>query len=268
MVRPWLLAFGLAVALPLSQFTTAEGAVIQACVNQAGAIRIVADVAACKGSESPLSWNIVGPVGPQGPQGQPGPQGAPGSEGPQGPVGPQGSQGAEGPQGVVGSQGPQGPAGPPGPQGASAEVLSAYDSRGVRVGQVIDVDPTSPYLELVFDVGGTKYVLPHTNLALNLFSGYDSVYAESEDCTGTLWIQPTNVSYNPPLLPHVAVTFPGQTLYVGDSAPLPETRLMRSALDGPNGCSRLSQPKPVGPIVPVVPLVDLWTLFVPPYFIR
>ena len=53
--------------------------VINACKNdRSGIIRIVDDVADCRGSETPLSWNTEGPQGEPGP---PGPQGPPGSPG-------------------------------------------------------------------------------------------------------------------------------------------------------------------------------------------
>jgi hypothetical protein len=78
----------------------AQAQIINACVdNRNGSIR-VASTAGCRASESPLSWNQVGPQGPQGVQGVPGPQGAPGVPGPQGAAGP---AGAQGPQGIPGA---------------------------------------------------------------------------------------------------------------------------------------------------------------------
>jgi hypothetical protein len=82
---------------------------IFACVNNnSGAIRIVAQGAACRTPESLVTWNVVGPQGPPGPTG---PAGAQGSAGQQGPAGPQGTRGERG------ERGPFGPAGPPGPKG-------------------------------------------------------------------------------------------------------------------------------------------------------
>ncbi len=39
---------------------------IHSCINKKGSIRIVADPSQCKSSETPLSWNQVGPQGPIG----------------------------------------------------------------------------------------------------------------------------------------------------------------------------------------------------------
>ena len=55
--------------------------------------------ASCPKGDKRLSWNIVGPQGPQGLQGEQGPQGL---------------QGDQGPQGLQGDQGPTGPQGPAG----------------------------------------------------------------------------------------------------------------------------------------------------------
>jgi hypothetical protein len=63
----------------------AQSAVVYSCVAKDGTIRIVPNATSCKGQETLLSWNQVGPQGPTGPQG---PQGVPGPTGPQGPAGP------------------------------------------------------------------------------------------------------------------------------------------------------------------------------------
>jgi hypothetical protein len=56
---------------------------IQACYNNTnGGLRRVNSPADCKNHETPISWNIAGPAGPQGPAGAQGPIG------PQGPAGP------------------------------------------------------------------------------------------------------------------------------------------------------------------------------------
>ena len=56
--------------------------VINACTNPNGNLRVVADLTACVGNETPLSWNVQGPKGEPGnlgADGQPGPEGPPGS---------------------------------------------------------------------------------------------------------------------------------------------------------------------------------------------
>src|SRR5215813_6942220 len=88
---------------------SADAQQIFACVNpNSGAVRIVAQGAACRTPESLVTWNVVGPQGPPGPAG---PAGALGPPGPQGPAG----------AGALGSPGPQGPAGPPGPPGPKGD---------------------------------------------------------------------------------------------------------------------------------------------------
>ena len=100
---------------------------IYACVNNSnGEIKLVAQNATCKNSETLVVWNVAGPQAMIGPQGPAGPAGPAGAQGPQGPAGPQGPQGAagltgpQGPQGLAGLAGPPGPAGPAGPPGPPA----------------------------------------------------------------------------------------------------------------------------------------------------
>jgi hypothetical protein len=58
---------------------------IFACVNaNSGAVRIVAQGAACRSPESLVTWNVVGPQGPPGPAGPAGALGPPGLQGPVG----------------------------------------------------------------------------------------------------------------------------------------------------------------------------------------
>ena len=68
---------------------------IHACVARDGIVRIVAPMANCKSSETPLHWNIVGPAGPAGPAGPEGQPGAPGQQGEPGTAGEPGISGYE-----------------------------------------------------------------------------------------------------------------------------------------------------------------------------
>lgn len=110
--------------------------VITACVDQKeGYLRVIDASEACRSGETRLTWNQVGPAGPQGepgPPGAPGPQGAPGVAGEPGPPGP------------PGEPGPQGPQGAPGPPGAglapgamilsqSAQPPEGYRATGLQV---------------------------------------------------------------------------------------------------------------------------------------
>ena len=128
-------AFVVILALaPLS----ADAQQIFACVNSnSGAVRIVAQGAACRTPESLVTWNVVGPQGPPGPAG---PTGAPGPQGPAGPAGAQGSagqQGPAGPQGIRGEPGERGPYGPAGPRGALRHVEGPGDAIACNEGEVL-----------------------------------------------------------------------------------------------------------------------------------
>jgi Collagen triple helix repeat (20 copies) len=109
---------------------------IFACVNAtSGAVRIVAQGAACRTPESLVTWNVVGPQGPPGSAGPAGALGPPGPQGPAGPagaLGPPGPQGPAGPAGALGPPGPQGPAGPPGPPGPKGDPGQASALRYVE----------------------------------------------------------------------------------------------------------------------------------------
>jgi hypothetical protein len=107
----------IAGALAIVHATIPDSAgVIHACYSKSGGSLRVIDrsVTSCGQNETELTWNNVGPRGPQG---------LPGPQGPQGPAGP---QGPEGPTGPAGPQGPAGPEGPQGPAGPSGEGGHAY----------------------------------------------------------------------------------------------------------------------------------------------
>ena len=114
---------------------SADAQQIFACVNtNSGAVRIVAQGAACRTPESLVTWNVVGPQGPPGPTGPAGALGPPGPQGPAGPagaLGPPGPQGPAGPAGALGPPGPQGPVGPAGAQG-SAGLQGPAGPQGMR----------------------------------------------------------------------------------------------------------------------------------------
>jgi type VI secretion system secreted protein Hcp len=60
---------------------TKDSQTINACVNNEGRMRVVANTNACKKSETPLSWNTTGPAGQAGPAGPAGPAGRDGRDG-------------------------------------------------------------------------------------------------------------------------------------------------------------------------------------------
>ena len=96
--RATALAAGLFAAAAVAAAVTAAAetdGTISACkLPRHGLVRIVADATACKGNETPLSWNE------RGPQGEPGPAGPKGDAGPAGPAGPPGPEGPPGPPGT------------------------------------------------------------------------------------------------------------------------------------------------------------------------
>jgi len=127
----WFSAFGLAGVIGLA-FVGLSGAStvqeIHACVTDNGQMRIVSDTTACKRGETPLTWNVQGPVGPIGPQGP---------KGDIGPIGPQGPAGVDGLQGATGAQGEVGPRGFAGIGGARV-----VDATGKVVGPLVFGDGT------------------------------------------------------------------------------------------------------------------------------
>jgi hypothetical protein len=81
----------------------------------------------CPGKGTTISWNQLGPAGPQGETGPAGPAGA---TGPQGPAGATGATGPAGPQGPTGATGPEGPAGASGVSGYEIVTVSTTPSVG------------------------------------------------------------------------------------------------------------------------------------------
>ena len=160
----------------------ADGA-IYACVSgRTGRVRaIMTSPPTCRATETPLSWNQMGPQGPVGPAGA---QGA------------QGPSGAPGPQGPTGAAGPPGAQGPPGPQGPAGPTFVVRDATGTMVGVFLDSDnPTAGGEEnrrvrvartvagnvVVFDVkrNGAVTTIPR-------------IYYGSTDCTGQPLLDTSN----------------------------------------------------------------------------
>jgi Collagen triple helix repeat (20 copies) len=100
---------------------TGTSGVVHACVDRAGAVRVVRTGSRCPTGSYGIVWNARGPrgerglTGATGPAGPRGPAGAAGATGPTGPTGPKGDTGAIG---LTGATGPAGPAGPKGDTGA------------------------------------------------------------------------------------------------------------------------------------------------------
>src|SRR5215471_17076566 len=134
MTRVSGIAGAFVVTLALAPIS-ADAQQIFACVNNnSGAVRIVAQGAACRTPESLVTWNVVGPQAPPGPAG---PAGALGPPGPQGPAGPAGALGPPGPQGPAGPPGPPGPKGDPGQASALRYVEGSGDAVACNDGEVL-----------------------------------------------------------------------------------------------------------------------------------
>ena len=114
-----LVAAGTTYALAASGASTTQ--TINACVNRQGDMRLVAVAGACRGNETPLSWNTVGPAGAQGVQGV------------QGVAGRDGQPGATGPQGEP----------PPDPDSVAATVMATGAKQGPFSNTPIDVTAVS-----------------------------------------------------------------------------------------------------------------------------
>jgi len=89
-----LIAMSLILVVLVAAINESSAQIIYGCSSKRnGALRIVANSNQCTRSETLISWNQTGPVGPQG---LPGPQGQPGQQGPQGLKGDSGPQGLPG----------------------------------------------------------------------------------------------------------------------------------------------------------------------------
>lgn len=241
----WICALGTAgiIGAALAHLAGASSAQqIFACVNDRGGIRIVASGVDCERRETPLTWNIQGPVGPIGPQG---PKGEPGPAGPIGPIGPQG------PAGV------QGPVGPQGPVGASG--ASVVDSHGQRVG------PSWNGGYVIRELNGVPVALRVNGedgfpLITNVFMH------ESADCSG-----PRHLPASPRDLAPVATVYGQVALWASAPLKLIHYRSLeavdpvfdvRSAV---GSCSAVEGNETVGEVV----TFDLSTLnFVPPFHVE
>jgi len=128
-------ALAIVAVVPFSGSTfgvfAADAPTFRGCLNLKGDLYNVAvspaQPSACKQGDSVVSWNQLGPVGPQGGKGDPGPTGPAGPQGLKGDPGVAGPQGARGDPGPAGPTGPAGAQGPQGPAGISAmEVVTAF----------------------------------------------------------------------------------------------------------------------------------------------
>ena len=89
-----IIIIGIVSALTMVTANQSSAQTIHGCIKKSnGGLRVVSDSSQCKKTETPLSWNQGGSLGPKGDKGDPG---ATGPRGPQGEVGPQGPQGRQG----------------------------------------------------------------------------------------------------------------------------------------------------------------------------
>jgi hypothetical protein len=142
---------------------------INACANLKGVLRLIPPGAPCGAGETPISWNMVGPMGPPG---------------------------------LPGLQGTQGP---PGDRGASGEpVLKLVDAAGVDVAPVIDTsEGTRRFVRVSFKVEGRPAL---AEAYTDFFRSNDipAIYYETANCTGRAFIR--NAFGDPLVAPLAAVT--------------------------------------------------------------
>jgi len=192
----WSCAFGVAAVI-CAAFVGLSGASttqqINACVTDNGQMRIVGDATACKRGETPLTWNVQGPVGPIGPQG---------SKGDTGPMGPQGATGPIGQPGPVGPEGLQGPEGERGLIGPGARQV--VDTLGQDVGTLWSEDHA---IRLIDGVSVSLWL--HTTG----FHPQSQIFVhESNDCSGPRFIY-TGTSFDVPPLVTVASVLRNTAVY-------------------------------------------------------
>lgn len=195
----------------------AQQGVIHACYKKEnGQLRVVGASQSCLASETALSWNAVGPQGPQGEQGLAGPQGEQGMPGPQGPRGEQGPQGPRGEHGVAGPAGPRGADGQPGTPG----YIRAYDADGQFLGYLVNDNPLKVFVPALERVAGLDF-------EGDVETG--NIFFESADCSGQPYKSATNA---------YSIFTVGGRFYTGRSAP-PANRQIQSQLLSSGGCIRM-----------------------------
>ncbi|MEU6429592.1 hypothetical protein ABZ860_27160 [Microbispora sp. NPDC046973] len=157
---------GIAVA------TTAATTSIVACVGADGVMRMVGELesgqaaaaglaaptptatapgAVCRTGERTVTWNVVGPEGPQGAQG------------------PQGATGPQGPKGDTGPQGPQGATGPQGPKGDKGEPGAAYGKTYLENREIEQTDGTMYEVTRISNLPAGNYVIQASVVARHLY---------------------------------------------------------------------------------------------------
>jgi hypothetical protein len=94
------LAFGAAAGISAA---TSSPTTFYACETPSGNVHSIGTAPHTCGHQAVVTWNSVGPTGPQGPTGATGPRGATGATGPMGATGSAGATGATGPAGTPGS---------------------------------------------------------------------------------------------------------------------------------------------------------------------
>ncbi len=112
---------------------------ISICVKKKGGSLYKAS--RCARGDAKLTWNEVGPTGPQGATGAKGATGDTGATGATGANGATGATGARGVQGNTGVQGAIGPQGPPGVSNYSVESQTTIVSSSASVGSVTATCP-------------------------------------------------------------------------------------------------------------------------------
>jgi hypothetical protein len=119
-----LMLAGSQSAYAQSTATATNTNLIQSCINREGELKIVSPTTNCRRDQKPLSWNKVGPAGPQGLPGAAGPQGLPGAAG-------------IGLQGVPGATGAAGDPGAPGVSGYQRVVVSTVNQQLPAFGETV-----------------------------------------------------------------------------------------------------------------------------------
>ncbi|SRR5713101_4002197 len=213
---------------------------IYACANGlTGRVRtIVTSPPTCRTTETPLSWNQVGPPGPVGPAGATGPQG---------------------------------------PQGATGPTLVVRDSNGALVGVVAVVEGARTWVARQLSgmwssllVGDTGFVSTPSNLDFtsNDCSGQPYLPQSTTGVAGLGLINPALVVRGTSawLLAGPPVTLTVKSLDFVDTQQ--DCTAMQGTFIQPNTCSEVfSSPSGAGPFLPVTAF-DLSTLgLVPPFHV-
>lgn len=142
---------------------------------------------------------------------------------------------------------------------AEPGLVRVFDANGKQVGNTVGVEKTRVTVALT--AGGYVFVLRAFQDHFE-FEGPGTIFFESLDCSGTLFI---SAQGDPTVLQLVALAPPGNTVYVPSPGAAPRSITANSALYVSGCTTQLPGGQTVDGAFPAVALMDLNSQFTPPF---